>query len=244
MNDKVSLNKLSIVIPFYNEKKRINKSLKILQNYILKNTYRLEIIFVNDGSTDNSEKIIKKKFQILKKNKKVKIIFINYAKNMGKGFAIIKGIIKAKSKWILTCDFDMSVNPNTVNHWFKRKYINSYNSAFIGSRNLINSKVKTIFYRKLYGSFFKIIIMILFGIKLNDTQCGFKLYDSNYIKKIIKKITSYGFVHDVEIINELNNKKIKIIELPVTWKHEPNSKLNLLYDPINMIIDLIKIKFK
>ena len=67
MNDKVSLNKLSIVIPFYNEKKRINKSLKILQNYILKNTYRLEIIFVNDGSTDNSEKIIKKKISNFKK---------------------------------------------------------------------------------------------------------------------------------------------------------------------------------
>lgn len=244
MNGKVSLNKLSIVIPFYNEKKRIKKSLKILQNYILKNPYELEIILVNDGSTDNSGEIIKKKLQTLKKSKKIKIKFINYKKNIGKGFAIIKGIINSRSKWILTCDFDMSVNPKIVNHWFKKKYINSYNSAFIGSRNLVNSKVETIFYRKLYGTFFKIIIMVLFGIKLNDTQCGFKLYCSNYIKKIIKKITSYGFVHDVEIINELNKNKIKIIELPVTWKHKPNSKLNLIYDPIKMIIDLIKIKFK
>tara|TARA_B100000959_G_scaffold85255_1_gene90652 strand:- start:4380 stop:5111 length:732 start_codon:yes stop_codon:yes gene_type:complete len=243
MNKKIALTDLSIVIPFYNENKRINKSIKILKKFIQDNNYKIEIVFVNDGSTDKSEKIIKQKFKkFLSKN--LNLVFINYKKNIGKGFAIKKGILKSSSKWILTCDFDMSVNPSLINKWFNKNYVNNYNKAYFGSRNLVKSKVDTIFYRKLYGSLFKFIIMILFKIRLNDTQCGFKLYNCSYIKKIIKKITSYGFVHDVEIINELKKKNIGLVELPVVWKHEGNSKLNLLYDPLKMIFDLIKIKMK
>ena len=95
---------------------------------------------------------------------------------------------------------------------------------------------------KFYGLFFKLFIKSLFNIKLTDTQCGYKIYNSSYIKKILPKLKSYRYVHDVEIIIHLMNKKIEIQELPVKWTHKEGSKISLLRDPINMIFDLIEIK--
>ena len=244
MKKRIYLKEISIVIPFFNEKERVEKSINILSNYLAKNKIKIEIIFVNDGSKDLSNNLILKKLKKFKIRKNIKIKMINYLNNKGKGYAIIQGMKKARYKWILTCDFDMSVKPDTVNKWFKKKYITNKNFAYFASRNNTSSKVETFFLRKLYGFFFRTMVKILFGINLKDTQCGFKLYYVTYLKKIINKLTSYGFVQDIEIVNELMKRKIKIIELPVYWRHMPNSKLSLLADPLKMIIDLIKIKFK
>ena len=184
MEKKLLLKDLSIIIPFYNEVDRCKSTFKILKKFIKKNKIKLEIIFVNDGSKDQSYKIIKNFISIIKR-KNVKFKIVNYKKNMGKGYALMRGIKKSSNQWILTCDFDMSVNPTTLLEWFKKDYINEINSGYIGSRNLSDSNVNTIWIRKLYGLFFTLIISVLFKIKFKDTQCGFKLYHSCYIKKII-----------------------------------------------------------
>ena len=238
----MNIKNLSVVIPLFNEAHRTEYTFKILKDFIKKNKINLEIIFVDDGSGDQSAKKIKSFFLQIKNKKKIKYQLISYKKNKGKGYALIKGINQSSFKWILTCDFDMSVMPTTVLDWFKKNYIHTKNCAYLGSRNLKKSNVKVLWFRKFYGLFFKFFIDLLFSIKLNDTQCGFKLYNSIYIKKILPKLKSYRYVHDVEIINHLVKKKIEIKELPLKWTHRKGSKINLIKDPIRMIFDLIKIK--
>ena len=241
MKKNILFKKLSIVIPLYNESERAKATFNILKKFIKKNRSSIEIIFVNDGSTDNSANLVKK-FLFKIKNKRIKHKLISYKKNIGKGYALIQGIKKSTYPWILTCDFDMSVLPSTYTEWITKNYIVKKNCAYFASRNLKKSKIKTLWIRKFYGLFFKLLIKFLFNIKLTDTQCGYKMYNSSYIKKIVPKLKSFCYVHDVEIIIHLMNKNIEIKELPIKWTHREGSKISLLKDPINMILDLIKIK--
>jgi len=236
----------SIVIPLYNEELRLNYCFKVLKRFFKKRGKSIfEIIFVNDGSTDQSRiKILK----FIKKNKKklfnIKIKLVSYSKNMGKGYAVKKGILESKSKWILICDLDMSVLPEQYLIWKRKKLIKSKNCAYIASRKHRNSKIKSQFVRRRFGNILNSILLIFFNLKISDTQCGFKVFHSKYIKKIFNNIKCYDYAFDVETILRLNKNNIKIIELPVLWIHRPGSKVNLIKDSIKFFLDLLILKFR
>ena len=202
---------LSIVMPLYNEERRLKKSLPILEKFIKKNKrHKIEVIFVNDGSTDKTNLIIKK-FKIsgvINFKKK----FINYSKNVGKGFAVKRGIREANNEWILLCDTDLSVHPNQFIIWFNKNYLISKRTAYYGSREHKQSIVKASIYRVVLGFFFKKMIRYMFDIKLSDTQCGFKVFHKSYSKKIFRKIRSYRFAFDVELTLLLKKYNIHIKE--------------------------------
>ena len=234
---------LSIIIPLYNEEKRLKKSLISLIKFIkIKPKKKIEIIFVSDGSTDSTNKIIS---LFIKENKKILESFlIKYAKNVGKGYAIKKGILKSKNDWILICDADMSVNPNQFNIWYQNKKIIDKNKAYFGSRRHEKSNVKSSIVRKTLGLIFILFIRILLNIKLKDSQCGFKIFHRSYALKIFKKISSFRFAFDVELTILLTKFKINIIELPLKWVHQDGSKLSLFYDIPKMIYDIFIIRLK
>ena len=110
------LKSISIIYPVYNEEKRLKKTFLDIEKFEQKNKFiKKEFIFVNDGSSDKTLLILKKKY---KNNKKIKII--NLKKNMGKGFALKKGIKIAKKEWILTTDADCSVSNFQLIRWLKK----------------------------------------------------------------------------------------------------------------------------
>ena len=230
-------------MPLYNEEKRLKKSLPLLENFIKKNKkYKIEIIFVNDGSTDQTNFIIQN-FKI-KNSLNFKKKIIKYDRNIGKGFAVKKGILNASNEWILLCDTDLSVHPNQFIIWLKKKFLNSKKKAYYGSREHKNSIVKASKYRVIMGFFFKILIKYLFNIKLSDTQCGFKVFHKSYSKKIFKKISSFRFAFDVELTLLLKQNNITIKELPLRWSHKDGSKLSFLRDVPKMLIDIILIRLR
>ena len=134
--------------------------------------------------------------------------------------------------------------PNQIDIWYKKKYILKENEAYFASRKHSLSKINTSLIRESLGVIFNLIIFLLFDIKIKDTQCGFKLFNKNYAKSIFRKINSYRFSFDVELVLLLKKKNIKIRELPVNWIHKSGSKLNIFYDIPLMLYDLLKIKFK
>ena len=234
---------VSIIIPLYNEEKRIKKNLPALDIFLKKNkNKKVELIFVSDGSLDNTNIIIEK--YINENSKKFRLNFIKYKKNIGKGFAVKSGVLAAKNKWILICDADLSVHPNQFINWKKNNFLTPKNYAFFGSRDHEKSKIKASKMRVILGFFFKKIIRIFFSINLKDTQCGFKVFNKFYSKKIFKNIESYRFAFDVELTLLLKKNNIKIIELPLKWSHKEGSKLSLLKDMPLMLLDLIIIKCK
>jgi len=231
---------LSVVFPLYNESNRLFYTFRDIKNFNKNKKIKfIEYIFVDDGSTDRSVKIIKNFF---KKKKKIKYKIIKIKKNIGKGNALKKGILYAKNEWVLTVDTDISVSLNQINTWIQKKYLMKNIFIYFGSRNLKESKIKFEIYRKFLGIIFSFLLKILFRIKIKDTQCGFKLYKNSIAKNIFRKIKDAGFVHDVEILLFSKKYNYLVKELPVKWTHRKESKLNLFVDTFKMFLGLIKIK--
>jgi dolichyl-phosphate beta-glucosyltransferase len=229
---------LSIIIPFFNEEKRIQSCLKKIAKFNKK--ISTEFILVNDGSYDRSNFTVK---EFLKKNSK-NIKLLNLKKNMGKGHALKRGIQVAKKEWILTSDLDLSVPLDQVFNWTKKNFLKKYCYIYFGSRGHKESIVKAKLYRIFLGKIFRFIINILFKIKITDTQCGYKLYQKKIAKKIFKKIKMPRFEHDLEIVLIAKKLNLSITELPVKWIHKSNSKLNIFIDPVKMFIGILFLKYK
>jgi len=230
---------ISIIFPLYNEEKRLLQFISNLKKLIKQlKKKNFEIIIVNDGSNDKSEYLIKKYLKNFKQNN---IEYISYKKNKGKGYALKAGVKKAKKKWILTCDIDFSTSPIELLKW-EKKYIKKKDIVYFGSRVNPHSKVEHKIYRFFVGYFFQFIVSLLFNTKVNDTQCGFKLYPLNIGKFVFKKLTSYGYIHDVEIILILRKKLVQIVELPIRWTHRDLGKINLLIDIPQMFFSLLLLR--
>jgi len=239
------INYTSMVIPLYNEEVRLDYCFNIIEKLLKKKTIFKEIIFVNDGSTDQSKNEVLKFIKRIKKKKfNTKLKLVSYLKNMGKGYAIKKGILNSKSEWILTCDFDMSVLPEQYLIWNRRKLIKDINCAYIASRNHKKSKIKSKFIRRRLGDIFRLILLMLFNIRISDTQCGFKVYHKNYVKYVYKKMKIKRYAHDVEVMLILQSMGIKIKELPVKWYHQSDSKLNIITDSFKMLLDLFILRLR
>ena len=204
-------NNLTIIFPLYNEENRINKSLDKVIH---------EFLEIND----------KKIYKYFKENK-----------NMGKGYALKIGVKNAEKDWILTSDIDLSVPLEQIKLWKDKNKIEADSKVYFGSRNVGDSKVVKKFYRFILGTIFNNLIKFLFKININDTQCGFKLYEKEIAKDIFEKLETFGFAHDIELVIILNAQGIKIKELPVNWTHISGSKLNIFLDTFKMLIDILKI---
>ena len=243
-----TIKSLSIVLPVFNEAHRLKSSIKHVKNFFKKKTnLKLELIFVDDGSTDNSyliiKKFIKNHYKFFKK-KKIKLHLLKSKKNLGKGSALKLGVKKASCDWILTNDIDMSVSLFQIYEWIRKGYIVKDNFVYFGSRRDKKSVIKARIARKILGYTFNFFTNLILNIDIKDTQCGYKLYKKSNAKFIFSKLKNYGFSHDLELILLLNSKNIIIKELPIKWKHINKGQLNIFFDPIKMFIEVLLIKFK
>jgi len=236
---------ISIILPLFNEAQRLSKTFKEINKFSKKKTIKTkEFIFVDDGSKDNSAQMIKSFIKNKKTSRYLKFKLIQLNKNSGKGAAIKKGVKQSKGKWILTSDIDFSVPLSEIERWIKKNFLFKSNHVYFGSRTHENSNVRSKFYRKIIGNFLRFLISSFLGIKIKDTQCGFKLYKSSVAKKIFPKIKFNGYEHDIELVLLLKKYKHKITELPVTWNHVALSKVNLIFDPIKILFKVILMKIR
>ena len=233
---------ISIIFPLYNEIKRIEMSLIKIEKFLINNNFNnIEIILVNDGSTDATQKIIYKFINNSKLKNLFKILILK--KNRGKGYALKAGIKIASNDWILTTDIDHSVPLKQINKW-NSTFIKKNKFVYFGSRTHPKSQVKKDLMRNLLGYFFVKLTYIIFDINISDTQCGFKLYKKKVAKKLFSNLQEFGYVHDVEIAHNCLINNIQITELPVKWKHKKFGKINILVDPFIMFISLLILKIK
>ncbi len=223
---------ISIVVPCYNEEKRLKKNIKKFVEFAKKNDS--EVIFVNDGSIDSTLNILR---HYSKKNKRIKVI--TYEKNKGKGYAVKKGILNANEKYILMCDVDLSTPLSEIR---KLERFKNYDIV-IGSREMKNShlEVKQNIIKRIMGKAGKLAINTLLNLNINDSQCGFKLFNQK-IKKIIKqsKINRFGFDFEILYLSRKNGLTIK--EVGVLWKNDKESKVKPI-DYLKTFIELMKVKF-
>ena len=238
---------LSIIFPIFNEELRLKSSFEHILSFIKKKKFKIEIIFVDDGSKDNSYNLINQfidNFKNLGIKNKIKMKVIKSKKNLGKGSALKLGVRQAKYDWVLTTDIDMSVSLFQIFNWLEKKLINKKYFVYFASRTHEKSIVERNFFRNILGIIMRFFVSTILNIKMRDTQCGYKLYKKSIAKLIFAKLKNYGFNHDLEIVLFLESKKVKIIELPVKWVHKNNSRLNIFWDPIKMLFGILLIRFR
>lgn len=221
---------LSVIIPCYNEGEKLINNVKIVKQYLDSLHIPYEIICINDGSKDNTR-------EFMKKNSIENVKFYGYRNNKGKGYAIKTGINIAKGDIILFMDADLSTDLGSI-----KKALTEDADIIIGSRTMLNSNVEgKSFVRKMSSKISNILIRFLTGLNISDTQCGFKMMKKQLAKEIIAKQKINGWAFDVEYlyIAKLNHYSIK--EIPVNWKNDSDSRVNLLKDSISFIQEIFKI---
>ncbi len=230
--------KLSVIIPVYNEKTRFQNGFDHYFSYLKKQKYPWELILVNDGSTDNTLKLISD----VKKGKP-NINVVTYSINRGKGYAIAQGVKSASGEYILFADLDHSVPIDTIESFFK--FFEKNYQVVIGSRRVKGSQIlvhqKPL--REFLGKGFTAIVNFLIYPQIADATCGFKAFKKNVAQNIFNKITVYDWAFDAEILYICKKSKIKIAQAPVTWTDVRGSKVSLVKDVANSLKGIFQIRF-
>jgi dolichyl-phosphate beta-glucosyltransferase len=231
---------ISIIIPVYNEEKRIRSTLEEIYRYFKDNFPNFEIIVVDDGSCDETLKIVEN----FKKNRDTETIkIIKNENNKGKGYVVRKGIMEAKGEYVLFTDADLSTPIREFEKLSKYLY-EGYDIA-IGSRGLeeSNIEIRQAFYREVMGKIFNMLVRLILLKDFRDTQCGFKCFKRNVAHKIFNQQKIAGFGFDVEILYRAKKYGYQIREVPIRWLNSKESKVNPVLNSIKMLLDLLKIKF-
>ncbi len=234
------MNTLSIVIPIYNEEKRLTTTFQALDELKLPNGIKLnEVIFVNDGSNDKTLSMLK---NYQKTSKKV-INIISYKDNKGKGFAVKKGMLSAKADYALLCDADMSTPLSELKKFSSP--IQKGVHVIIGTRK--NGKSTVIVHqpkiREYLGRVFTLITQIVLGVPVTDFTCGFKLFSHASIPLIFteSKINRWGY--DAEIIYLALKKNLSLVECPVEWSDNKGTHVQVMQAIPQTIFELFKIHY-
>jgi len=231
---------LSIVIAAYNEENRIGESLLKIKEYLDEKDNDCEIIVVDDGSTDNTRQM-----SADYKSEITNLKVIGYPENKGKGYALRQGVFASKGDTVLLTDADLSTPIDELDRLLPLISDQHYD-VVIGSRALEPNKIlkKQPWWRQGMGKIFNRIVKILVLDDFNDTQCGFKLFSDKAARNLFKYARVNRFAYDVEILALAKKRGYRISEVPVQWINSPASKVNPIFDSIQMLFDLIKIRMR
>jgi len=231
---------ISIVIPAYNEEKRLHKTLNQYINFF-SNVFdkSFEIIIISDGCQDNTPKIAS-----LYTKKYPHVKHLNFPKRLGKGRAVTEGFKIAEGEIVGFVDADGSVPPESIYKMIE--HLNGNWDGVIASRwiNGSNVIVHEPLSRKIASRAFNILTKILFGLKFKDTQCGAKFFRKCALNTILNELYVSDFSFDVELLYRLLRKNFRIKEVPVTWKYREGTKINLVKTSIQMFISVTGLRLK
>lgn len=228
---------LSIIIPAYNEEKRISKTLFDIDTVMAGASYSYEIIVVVDGAKDKTAEVA---HELETKVKNLRVIA--NAENHGKGYVTKQGLLEAKGEWRLFTDAD---NSTTMREFEKFKpFLGGEYDVLIASRSIKGSVLHPPqpWYRQIVGKVGNLVIQIFAVPGIWDTQCGFKCFSARATEKIFPqmRIERWGF--DVEALALGRKEKFKIKEVPVLWVNDTRSTVGASA-LITTLLDVFKIRW-
>jgi glycosyltransferase involved in cell wall biosynthesis len=237
---------LSIIIPAYNEEKRIGPTLDRILEFLRSAPYRTEVIVINDGSKDGTAQVVAGYVEDYRDAGHALRVLTNMP-NRGKGYSIRYGVSEALGEVILFTDADLS-SPITEAPKLIDPIADGRADVAFGSRALNRELigVHQPFMREFGGKVFNLFMRMITGLKFKDTQCGFKAFRRESALPVfaVQRIERFGF--DPEVLYVAQKHGSRLLEVPVEWNHceggELQSKLNYVRDSINMFADLIRIR--
>ena len=237
---------LSIVIPAYNEEKRIGRSLDDILRFLGTRPYRAEVIVVDDGSSDQTARSVSDRASSFREAGNELRVLTN-SPNRGKGYSVKRGLTEATGEIVLFTDADLS-SPITEAPKLIDPIAAGRADVVFGSRALKRELigVHQPRMREFGGTVFNFFMRTITGLNFKDTQCGFKSFRRELALPVfrLQSIDRFGF--DPEVLYIAQKRGLRLLEVPVVWNHceggELQSKLNYVRDSLNMFADLIRIR--
>lgn len=232
---------LSIIIPAYNEGKRLGRALARIRDYFASHPVGqggIEILVVDDGSTDSTPKIAQEwatQVPFLR--------LVSNGENRGKGYSVRHGMLEARGRIALFTDADLS-SPIEESEKLLAA-IEAGNDVAIGSRAIDRSliAVHQSRFREIAGIIFNGLVRIFTGLPIHDTQCGFKAFMRERCRAVFEqqRIERFGF--DPEVLFLARRQGLRTAEVPVRWAHDPATKVHVFRDSFLMFGDLVYIRW-
>ncbi len=228
----------SIVIPVYNECKKIVRDIQAAEEFLIKNDFHGEIIIVDDGSTDTTIEAA----ESVTVSSSVSLKIIQYKPHNGKGYAVKTGVVASTGDYVLCVDSGLCVPYTTVISGLELLN-NGICDCAHGSRKLEYSNVvqPQSWSRQFISRIFRWIFVHWFNVPshLTDTQCGFKVYKGDTARNLFKQCATEGFLYEIEIILRAQNLGIQIREFPIEWTVDPDSRLSVLQNSFGVLRELL-----
>jgi glycosyltransferase involved in cell wall biosynthesis len=232
---------LSIIIPAYNEEKRLGRGLEKIREYFCKESARLgeiEVIVVDDGSIDGTVRVANESSALFPRFR-----ILSNGQNRGKGYSVRHGMLEASGRIALFTDADLSAPIEESKKLLAA--IGAGNDVAIGSRavdrSLISEHQSRL--REIAGMIFNGFVRLFTGLSFKDTQCGFKAFVAERSRVIFEQQRIEGFGFDPEILFLAKRQGLRSVEVPIRWAHDPATKVHVLRDSFVMFCDLIYIRW-
>jgi glycosyltransferase involved in cell wall biosynthesis len=223
---------ISVVIPFYNQGRTIPASLKRIRK-VLGSLSRYELIAVNDGSSDDTLQVLQAE-QASDPSLKI----VSYSQNMGKGYAVKRGVVETKGDVVIFTDGDLEISPDII-----LEYIHQLKACdlVIASKRHPLSKVKTPFSRKFLSRAFNLVARIATGVKAKDTQSGLKAGNGEALRRIFGLMLVKRYAFDVELLAIASLLKMNIKEMPVDINLDKRFRMK---EVAKMLVDVLAVSYR
>jgi dolichyl-phosphate beta-glucosyltransferase len=230
---------LSIIIPAFNEERRLPKTLERIHAYLTARRLRAEVIVVDDGSADGTATLVERVRQ-----EYPEVRLASNSRNRGKGFSVRHGMLEARGEIALFTDADLSAPIEEVDQLFAALREGKCDGA-IGSRAVDRSliMVHQSRFREFIGIVFNHAVRWIIGVRFVDTQCGFKAFRREPARIIFEQQRIEGFGFDPEILFLAQRHGLAVVEVPVHWVNDPASKIHVFSDSISMFVALVAVRW-
>ncbi|PZS00815.1 MAG: hypothetical protein DLM67_00570 [Candidatus Nephthysia bennettiae] len=224
---------LSVVIPAYNEERRLPATLERVLDYLRPRGDPFEVIVVDDGSSDETSAVARAA------GSEVRVVEIPHT---GKGGAVRAGVLASRGELVLVTDADLPTPIDDLRQLIVE--VESGSGLAVGSRRLASSsiEVEQPIHRRVMGKVFSLLVQLLVLRGVQDTQCGFKLFRGELAREVFSLAQVDGFAFDVEAILLARQLGARVSEVPVRWYDGPQSHVRAVRDSLAMFVELLAIR--
>ena len=226
---------LSIIIPAYNEERRLPTTLPQVAAFAKAQEYPVELLVVDNASTDRTPDIVR---DIAAGHPSISLL---HQPIRGKGGAVRKGMLEGQGEYLFICDADLAMPIEEVSK-FLPPTLSDYDVA-IASREAAGAvRYNEPWYRHLMGRVFNLAVRLLAVPNIQDTQCGFKCFHREAARDIFATQKIDGWAFDVEILHIARRRGYRIVEVPINWYYGEGSRVSPMRDSVNMLIEVLRIR--